>query len=51
MIVKYKEIIEYKLVTFLPFVKLGNGRYLIGTKPKTVQLKGGRSCLVRIGGG
>ena len=29
---EYKEALEIELATFLPIVKLGPGKYLIGTK-------------------
>ena len=47
---KYKEALETELVTYLPFVKLGSGKYLIGTSEKQLHLKG-RACLVRTAGG
>ena len=47
---EYKEALEIELATFLPIVKLGPGKYLIGTKQKQLQIKE-TGCIVRTGGG
>ena len=47
---KYKEALEVEMATYMPFVKLEPGKYLIGTRERTLQIKG-RNILVRTGGG
>jgi hypothetical protein len=34
----------------LPVIRMGNGKYLVGTESKIVIIKG-TSCVVRVGGG
>jgi len=40
----------YELATCLPFVKIKQGIYLVGTEIRSIQIKG-RGVLVRTGGG
>ena len=38
------------MTTYMPFVKIESGKYLIGTRERKLQLKG-KNILVRTGGG
>ena len=40
-----------EIVTVLPIIKLSEGRYLVGSEVKSIQLKGENGCVVRTGGG
>ena len=46
----YREAIQTQLVTCMPFVKLAPGKYLIGSRARSVQLKGS-TCYVKTGSG
>ena len=45
-----KDALDIEMATYMPFVKLENERYVIGTHIRSLQLKG-NGCLVRCGGG
>ena len=45
-----KELVA-EIVTVLPIIKLSEGRYLVGSEVKSIQLKGENGCVVRTGGG
>ena len=47
---KKNQSLIYELATCLPFVKLGPGKFLIGSEVRNIQIKG-RGVLVRTGGG
>ena len=47
---KYKEALDIEAATYIPIVKLSQGKYLIGTKVSHLQTND-KGCLVRTGGG
>ena len=48
---QYVDAMHIEMATYLPFVKLSKGRYLIGTHARQVELKQSGQLVVRIGGG
>ena len=47
---KYKDALDIEAATYIPIVKLSQGKYLIGSKIRSLQTNG-KGCNVKIGGG
>ena len=46
----YKDALDIEAATYIPIVKISQGKYLIGSKMRSLQTNG-KGCNVKIGGG